>query len=197
MELCERLPTKALLAWCKDEEKKMSSEDTLQEALEYAGHRSDCALLKVNLTPGWDKGPCDCGWEQIEAKLAKEKEMLNDEFELDPEAKFALERWQQVSAKMTEDMKEHIDGLVSTLETTLKLGGGRVWLGLNANVMLAYAIYGVDRFDNTPDFSKTGWFEEKGRRGAVEHTRRKQAPHEGGWNCSHPDCKAGRDRKKA
>ncbi len=27
MELCERLPTKALLAWCKGEEKEMSPEE--------------------------------------------------------------------------------------------------------------------------------------------------------------------------
>jgi len=187
-----RLPIQTLL------DKKMNPEDKLQEVLAYAGHRSVCDALGVN----WRQGPCDCGWEQIEAKLieskrAKEKEMLNDEFELDPEAKMTLERWQQVSAKMTEDMTDHIKGLISALETTLKFGNGRIWLGLNANVLLAYAIYGVDRFDNTPDFSETGWIEAKGRRGAVEHTRRKQSPrhHEkcgdsmgDAWGC-HPDCK--------
>jgi len=62
MELCERLPTKALLAWYKGEEKKieekkMSPEDKLQKVLEYAGHRSVCDALGVN----WRQGPCDCG----------------------------------------------------------------------------------------------------------------------------------------
>jgi len=145
----------------------MSPEDTRQKALEYAGHLADC-----DTECGWD---CDCGWEKIESKMAKEKEMLNDEFELDPEARATLERWEQVSAKMTEDMKDHIKGLISDLETTLKFGNGRIWLGLNANVMLAHSIYGVDRFAGTPDFSKTGWIEAKGRRGAVEHTRRKRS----------------------
>ncbi len=170
----------------------MSPEDKLQEVLEYARHSSYCDALQVN----WNKGPCDCGWEKIEAKLTKEKEMLNDEFELDAEAKATLDRWHQVSVKMTEDMKEHIDGLISALETTLKFGNGRIWLGLNANVMLASAIYGVDRFDNTPDYSETGWIEAKGRRGAVEHTRRKQAPrhHEkcGDPMGCHPDCRVRR-----
>jgi len=120
---------------------------------------------------------------QIEAKLTKEKEMLNDYPELDPEAQATLDRWQKVSAKMTEDMKEHIDSLIYQLGVSLKFANGRIWLGLDAHATLAHAIYGVDWFDTSPDYSETGWFEAKGRRGAIEHTRRKLLE-----KCDDPDC---------
>ena len=43
----------------------MSPEEALRKVLEYAGHRSIRDALGVN----WNKGPCDCGWEQLEEAL--------------------------------------------------------------------------------------------------------------------------------
>ncbi len=43
----------------------MKLEEALQKVLEYAGHRFRCDALGVN----WNKGPCDCGWEQLEEAL--------------------------------------------------------------------------------------------------------------------------------
>jgi hypothetical protein len=43
----------------------MIDAEKLTLALEYAGHRSDCDALGQM----WDRGPCDCGWEEVERSI--------------------------------------------------------------------------------------------------------------------------------
>ena len=58
------------------------------------------------------------------------------------EERAALWRWQETEKKLTEDQKGRIEWLVSTLECCcLRVGNGRVWLGIEAKTMLASAIY--------------------------------------------------------
>ena len=83
-------------------------------------------------------------------------------FELDPNT--ALSRWSRIDKKLTEGQREHIDSFAHTLETCLKFSNGRVWLGLEAKAVLAWEFYKADDSEERP--------KPKGRREAIEHTRR-------------------------
>ena len=83
-------------------------------------------------------------------------------FEKDPNT--ALSRWETTSKKLTEDQRTHIDGFISSLETCLKFAHSRMYLGLEAKSMLAWEFYQTDSTRPRP--------KPKGRRDAIEHTRR-------------------------
>ena len=76
----------------------------------------------------------------------------------------ALSRWEKTSKKLTEDQRAHIDSFVHTLEVCLKFGNGQIWLGLEAKSALAWEFYKTDSTRPRP--------KPKGRREAIEHTRR-------------------------
>ncbi len=86
--------------------------------------------------------------------------------ELTSEDRCALESWNKTAAKMTGDMRDRIDSLISNLEYCLKFRHGRIWLGIEARTLLASELYSVNWYDASPDLSGT-----KGRRAAIKHTR--------------------------
>lgn len=50
----------------QEEIRKVIASDGLHaKVLAYAGHRHDCD----NLRAMWNRGPCDCGWVEVEAAL--------------------------------------------------------------------------------------------------------------------------------
>ncbi len=83
---------------------------------------------------------------------------------LDEQPNDALTRWEITSKKLTEDQRARIDSFIHGLESCLKFGDGRIWLGLGAHSMLAWEFYKTDSTRPRP--------KPKGRREAVEHTRR-------------------------
>ena len=76
----------------------------------------------------------------------------------------ALARWEKTCKKLTEDQRAYIDSFIHTLEVCLKFGNGQIWLGLEAKSALAWEFYKVDNTEEPP--------KPKGRREAIEHTRR-------------------------
>lgn len=44
-------------------------EELLTRALRYSGHKYNCDYLQ----PMWHKGPCDCGWAELEVLLQAEQ----------------------------------------------------------------------------------------------------------------------------
>ncbi len=42
--------------------------NAVTRALAYAGHRHGCDALAAM----WNRGPCDCGWEEAKAELQRE-----------------------------------------------------------------------------------------------------------------------------
>lgn len=76
----------------------------------------------------------------------------------------ALTRWEATSKNLTVDQKERITNFIYGMEKCLKFGSGRMYLGLEANMMLAWEFYKVDNTETPP--------KPKGRRDAIEHTRK-------------------------
>ncbi len=112
-----------------------------------------------------DKEKLDAAWRKTRGDRGKMsgQSSTTTSLQLDPEASAALERWQKVSQKLTDDQQGRIDMLVSNLESCLRFANGKVWLDLRANTLLAGVLYDVDWFPDPP----------KGRIAAVEATRRK------------------------
>ena len=77
----------------------------------------------------------------------------------------ALTRWEVTSKKLTEDQIARIDTFIHGMETCLKFANGRMYLGLEAKSMLAWEFY---KTDSTRPRAKP-----KGRREAIEHTKKK------------------------
>jgi hypothetical protein len=75
----------------------------------------------------------------------------------------ALTRWEIISKKLNEDKRSRIDSFIHSLESCLKFGHGRIYLGLEAKSILAWEFYKVDTGSRP---------KPKGRREAIEHTRR-------------------------
>ncbi len=75
----------------------------------------------------------------------------------------ALTHWELTNKKLTEDQEARINSFIHGLESCLKLSNGRVYLGLEANSMLAWEFYKTDSTRPRP--------KPKGRREAIEHTR--------------------------
>lgn len=78
----------------------------------------------------------------------------------------ALTRWEATSKKLTVDQQARITTFIRGMEHCLKFSrdSGRLYLGLEANMMVAWEFYKVDNNETPP--------KPKGRRDAIEHTKR-------------------------
>jgi len=118
-------------------------------------HKLGCNEMHGHIAPACCHPDCWC------VPKAEEQHPERN-FEKDPNN--ALTRWEKISKKLTEDQRARIDVTISGLETCLKFAHSRMYLGLEAKSMLAWEFYKVDNTEDPP--------KPKGRREAIEHTRR-------------------------